>query len=55
MHATCPAHLIPLDLIFYYDSEIIAQLNGKFKTSTKESEQVQILMILPHSCTVRKI
>jgi hypothetical protein len=35
------------------DSEIIAQLKDKFKTSTNRSEQVQILSILPHSWSVR--
>jgi hypothetical protein len=37
------------------DIEIIGQLKDKFKTSTKRSEQVYILTILPHSWSVRKI
>ena len=38
-----------------HDSEIIAQLKEKFKNTTKKSEQLQILTILPKSWSVRKI
>jgi hypothetical protein len=36
------------------DSDFIAQLKDKFKTSTKRSEQMQMLTILPRSWRVRK-
>ena len=37
------------------ESEMIKQLNDKFKTTTERSEQVRILTVLPKSWAMKKI
>jgi hypothetical protein len=37
------------------NSQVIAQMKGKFETSTKRREEAQILIILPHNWSVREI